>query len=522
MSYKVIIPTAGIGSRLKDLTKYLNKSLVSISNKPVITHIINQFPKDCEFVIPLGYHGRLVKEYLKIAHPNQKFIFVNIKPFEGRGSGLGYTILSCKKFLMEPFVFSSCDTLVKNKIPTPNNNWIGYADIKNTSSFRTIETYKHKVVKLNEKNNNFNKFSKPYIGLSGIKDFQEFWSNFSKSKKLSINQGEAYGLRSILNHHKKIIPYKFNWFDTGTLDNLKKTRIEYSKKNQPNILEKPGEAIWFVDDKVIKFSKDKKFIKDRVKRVNYLKSYVPKIITSTDNMYTYKKVEGKILSKNISKQSFESFLSFSKKFWKKVELSKLEKNQFEKKCYKFYHDKTLKRIDQFFNNFSIKDDNQNINKKKMESIYSMLKTVDWIDLSKGYPTRFHGDYHFENILKLKKNKFILLDWRQNFEGNIQYGDMYYDLAKLLHGLIVSYDSIVKNKFKIYWSEKKINFKIYRNPELIKCEQLFYTWCKSNFFSVKKIKILTALIFLNICPLHHYPYSLFLYALGKYMLKENLT
>ena len=30
----------------------------------------------------------------------------------------------------------------------------------------------------------------------------------------------------------------------------------------------------------------------------------------------------------------------------------------------------------------------------------------------------------------------------------------------------------------------------------------------------KVELLTALIYLNIAPLHHYPYSIFLYYLGK--------
>ena len=57
MSYKVIIPTAGIGSRLEQLTKHLNKSLVSLANKPILSHLIDQFPKTCNFVIALGYKG---------------------------------------------------------------------------------------------------------------------------------------------------------------------------------------------------------------------------------------------------------------------------------------------------------------------------------------------------------------------------------------------------------------------------------------------------------------------------------
>jgi hypothetical protein len=44
----------------------------------------------------------------------------------------------------------------------------------------------------------------------------------------------------------------------------------------------------------------------------------------------------------------------------------------------------------------------------------------------------------------------------------------------------------------------------------------------NNYDPKKVKVLTALIYLNIAALHHYPYSLLLYGLGKKILKEELS
>ena len=128
MTYRVVIPTAGIGSRLEKLTNYINKSLVSISNRPILSHIIDQFPKKCEFVIALGHKGKLVREFLELAYPDRVFYFVNIDPYEGNGSGLGYSLLSCKKYLQEPFIFTSCDTLVNESIPGPDYNWMGYSN----------------------------------------------------------------------------------------------------------------------------------------------------------------------------------------------------------------------------------------------------------------------------------------------------------------------------------------------------------------------------------------------------------
>jgi len=75
MGYRVLIPTAGTGSRLGNLTQYVNKSLVSIANRPTICHVIEQFPQDAEFVIALGHKGYLVREFLGLAYPTRRFFF---------------------------------------------------------------------------------------------------------------------------------------------------------------------------------------------------------------------------------------------------------------------------------------------------------------------------------------------------------------------------------------------------------------------------------------------------------------
>ncbi len=75
MCYRVVIPTAGTGSRLEGLTKYINKSLVGIANRPTISHLIEQFPQDCEFVIALGYKGELVRDFLELAYPDRTIFF---------------------------------------------------------------------------------------------------------------------------------------------------------------------------------------------------------------------------------------------------------------------------------------------------------------------------------------------------------------------------------------------------------------------------------------------------------------
>ena len=152
--------------------------------------------------------------------------------------------------------------------------------------------------------------------------------------------------------------------------------------------------------------------------------------------------------------------------------------------------------------------------------------------SKSIIKKFHGikfvmelildfmDLHFENILKTKKG-FKFLDWRQNFNNEKIYGDIYYDLAKIMHGIYVSHKEVHENNFKVLTKQNKVRIFIKRNKKLKIIEKLFKNWIKKNGYDLKKVMILTGLIFLNISPLHHYPYNNFLFLLGKKMLSENL-
>jgi hypothetical protein len=101
------------------------------------------------------------------------------------------------------------------------------------------------------------------------------------------------------------------------------------------------------------------------------------------------------------------------------------------------------------------------------------------------------------------------------------GDIYYDLGKLLHGLIMCHELVAKDQYEITWEGNEIVYDFNRKKILVECENYYYRWLENNGFDVNKVKTMTALIFLNIAALHHYPYSLVLMALGKEMLQNTL-
>jgi len=520
MSYRVVIPTAGTGSRLGRLTKHLNKSLVSIAHRPTLSHLIEQFPEDCEFVIALGHKGELVREFLELAYPHRTFFFAEVDPYEGTGSGLGYSMLCCSDYLQQPFLFLSCDTLVQEAIPSPDHNWMGYAELPDLSAYRTLEINDGHVRSIREKGEAGLNLQ-AYIGLAGIHDYKTFWDAMRSGGDLAVATGEAHGMRSLLGDGF-IAGHGFTWYDTGNPEALAQTRDVYREDHEPNILEKEHEAIWFVGDRVIKFSTDRSFIANRVARVRELDGYVPEIVGARSHMYCYRKIDGTILSEAITLPLFERLLNRCQEFWRPVELQTGQNEKFLELCRRFYKDKTEERVALFYKNFNCADGCEPINGEQMPSLKDLLAEIDWDGLSCGLPGRFHGDFHFENILwNANTERFTFLDWRQDFGGHLTTGDIYYDFAKLLHGLIISHELIAGNFFSVEWRSEEIVYEFHRKQIHVECERQFGKWLEAEGYDKKKVFVLTALIYLNIAALHHNPYSLLLFALGKAMLKKEL-
>lgn len=371
------------------------------------------------------------------------------------------------------------------------------------------------MLSINEKDHKSQKIIRAYTGIAFINDHKEFWKFADTNNEDFINIGETFLINKMLKN-KDFFCQKINWLDSGNMKSFEK--LNSNKKNL-NILEKKNEDIYFIKNKVIKFHLDKKFINQRVERSKILTKYVPKVKKFSDNFYLYEKIDGNVLSKVVDPEIFEKFLLFLKNFWEK-KLIKPSQKKFEQDCLYFYKNKTLKRLKLFSTLYpNYYDQNINyINNNRIQNLDYVIKKINWKNLSQGIPVNFHGDLHFENIIVDKNGKFKLLDWRQNFNSNLHVGDIYYDLAKIKHGILINHKDVVNNRYSYNFLDDdkvKLNLKISKNYKNLLNQ--INDWILNNNYDIKKVNIITALIFLNISPLHHYPYSTFLFFLGKLML-----
>ena len=507
--YKVLITTSGLGSRLGNLTNYTNKSLIRVADKPAISYIIESYPKDVEFVITLGHFGSHVRQFLQLAYPEHNFTFVEVDKYKGDGSSLGYSILQCRDVIDGPFIFNACDTIIENfEVPSLEKNWILGAHREDSSQYRTLFLNNGKLYKINEKGElNFD-FS--YAGIAGIKDFELFFYNLEKLVRSGYEEvSDVHAINGMLTevdfYYKEAGSY--DWYDIGNTAELAKTRRSF--KASIEVLDKKDESIFFFEDFVIKFFADSVVNRNRVIRAGNLKELVPSIIKSTENFYKYKKAEGSLFAKSVKRSTFLEFLE-----WANTNLwIRKQKDSFEKGCYEFYVRKTVKRIDQYLKEIP---EVSCINGEAIPPVYELVDSIDIEWLCEGIPSQFHGDFILDNIIETEDG-FKLIDWRQDFAGDLEVGDVYYDLAKLNHNLTINHDLVNKKLF----DPSPDSCHILTHSTLNECKELLHLFIKEKGYDLKKVEVLTSIIWINMAPLHEYPFNNFLFNFGKYNLYKNL-
>ena len=491
----VLILAAGMGSRLGNLTKNINKAMLPINNKAIISHIIDKFPKEYEFVVCLGYKGEELKQYCQLAHPEYKFIFVEIDKYEGQESGPGYSSLQCKQYLQRPFYFVVADCIIDSKMPHLDGNWLGVYPTAYPEKYSTVEIDKNDSI-LSFTNKNAEGYDQAFIGLASIWDYDIFW----KELESNIKNGEIVSAFENAFKYPNFKAKHLKWLDTGNLDDLNRTKEHFD--DEPLSLSKVTGEIVYKTNKLIKFHPDKNTIKNKSERAQILNQLIPNNFKNTDNFISYDWELGNTLYEYDSFSIYSKFLDNLKLNINKSKQYKGDKELFDT----FYGVKTGKRVVKFTNRFGIEYFTQkyNINNKNYDSLQSILPNIE---LSQFYDnplyTLFHGDLQFDNIIyNSSSEKFTYIDWRESFGDSTEGGDIYYDLAKLYGGSIIPYN-IMKDESHISLIEGStvINYSYPVSKNLNEFRKYYEKWIIENGFNLDKIKLITAIIFLNMSPLH---------------------
>lgn len=510
----MFVPCAGLGTRLIPLGTQIPKPLISIGNKPLIHRVFDKYPNGTRFVVALGYQADLVKQVVSEISKelNIDISFTYSDSWRDKTNGLTQTILDSRSLLIEPFIFHAVDTLIDQEslefVINQGENTAFFGIPKTAGTYRNLEDGKWNKKAFNGLDSEY-----AYIGISYISKTKQFFEHLQNSA--DCEAGETAGF--VPNSFRRFNLPNVDWIDCGTPEGVK--RAQFCFGTEDVVLPRKDEAIWQIGNHMYKFHIDEEFITNRTRRSKLLGDFVPATELVARNLYRYERINGFTLSLG-TKEDFADFLEFCVKFWV---LEKSLKEYEDKAFLKFYKDKTLKRVEDYLQiegTYKV----TSINGRNVRPIKDLLNVVDWHGLSFIWRVRAHGDLHPDNVLVVRDNEegFALLDWRQDIAGQVIIeGDLYYEVGKIYHGLIVDHGVISKNAFQVSINGSVAQYELYRRGDKTLWIEILRTFCFSNGIDWKRVELVTALIFLNIAPLHHEVYRELLFVLGHKMLDEIL-
>ncbi len=148
---KVIVPAAGIGTRLRPLTYTMPKSLIYVAGKPILGHIIHTLPSDVgELIVVVGYMGERVREYVDDSFDMpRRFIF------QEERLGLGHAVWMALQGIDEEEVLIVLgDTIIEtdfSRLLSMGTSAIGVREVDDPRRFGVVEVKNGRITRIVEK-----------------------------------------------------------------------------------------------------------------------------------------------------------------------------------------------------------------------------------------------------------------------------------------------------------------------------------------------------------------------------------
>lgn len=503
-NHTVILPTAGTGTRMGDYTKHLNKGLLPYKEKPVIAHIIDQFPVDTHFIMPVGYLANQIKDFCAVTYNDRNITFVEVD-WQSDIAGTGYTLLQCRDYVTGPFWYIPCDTFFDEPVVTdvPKHDCYYVKDIPQKDSylytmFGTNGSIIQEITFKKEAPSDW----KAFTGLMYINEWNNFFDRLSK-----LNDNEFIQVIQSGNRYKELD----SWIDFGNPVSYK-TAVSKSQKFD---FSKNDEVTYICNDRVVKWWLDKSVPQKKMRKTQINPKVFPANCLVRGNFMAYDFFPGETLYKFNDPVMFKDLLAWlDKNVWNIADYN------LDEAAMLFYKDKTLGRINLFLDKYPALQNITHVNGTKIKPYSDYLENINWENIASNNLSGFvHGDLQFDNIIINSTGDFLLIDWRHEFANVVDYGDIYYDLAKMAGGFIINYANIKQHNFDIEIQGTEVTLSVPNIDSIDTYQTILKEFVISKGWDYKKVQQLIPIIFWNMSPLHTAPFDVFLWYLGMKLFQE---
>jgi NDP-sugar pyrophosphorylase family protein len=517
----VLILAAGYGRRMGPFSRMVPKALIPYDNKPLISHIMEKFDVGTRFVVACGHMGQYIKDYVSVVHSDKDVVFVDIPNYAEGDTGPATSIQACAKYLHGGFMWLACDTLFdfeyRDKL---DHNWIGVHPVDSSiaQDYCWIEREADKIISVKNKLPSKTAVD-AFIGLMYACD-DRYLNNLIAQKAKETPEGfSGLGLKA---HTVR------GWKDFGTYEKWEELSSEFTDVSFP----KPDELFYNDNKKIIKFWTNPRQAEMRVRRAECNPEAMPDNVEVSGNFLIHDFAKGDIVYNQYTPEVFEKMLEWCETtLWKDAPSENDSDIDHLNICNKFYYEKTMERVEMFRAKYANWSEPCVVNGVEVDTIDTYLSKVDFTWLTTETSWKFiHGDLHFDNTIyqhgqylgpltnyeehkKHFSDQFTAIDWRTDFGGAL-YGDQYYDLAKMLGGLHLSYKDIKHERYSYTERNDYATLEIPSVKDVQLYEEILQKWVVKQGLDWKKVKTLVPIIYLNMSPLHEAPFDKFLVALAQ--------
>lgn len=501
----VIIPTAGTGSRMGDYTKNLNKALLPYKEKPILAHIIDNFPKDTRFIIPTGYMSQQIKDFCEVAYSDRDICLVEIDDWTSSKSGTAYTLKHCIELIDGPFWYIPCDTyfdeVVFDNMSDTDCYFVNNVPKDKANLYTMFKVSNDIILDKKFKQDTPN----DWVAFTGVMYIYN-WATFVKE----LTQLNSVEVIDLINNGSKTRRLS-SWLDFGNID----TYVEELNKSKKFDFSKTDELIYICNNRVVKWWTDPTVAEKKYRKSQVNPNVFPKNCTHRNNFMAYDYVEGTTIYASNDPSKFDSFLAWlDSKVW----ISSI--TNIDEHTLSFYKTKTLSRVKLFLEKYPDLKQVTSIDGVSVKDYKYYLDNIDWNYLSTTNLAGFmHGDLHFDNTI-VNGDTFTIIDWRHEFSGLVDKGDIYYDLAKLAGGFILDYSKIKDNNFKVKIDGTTVTLDIPNVEHIVFYQENLKKYIDYKGIDYKKVQQLIPIIYWNMSPLHTSPFDIFLWYLGIKLFAEH--